>query len=135
MGPGDVMDKSKKNAVDDDVHAASSKVSDWVKKTLLTGVGAVFMTEEGIRNAMSDMKMPKNVIAAAVAQADKTKQDLSAMVANEVRNFLQKIKLEDIVQKALAGQTIEIKATIKFGKPNSKKKAVDKTAKSDEADD
>lgn len=122
------MDKQKKNVPDEEA-LASSKVSDWVKKTLLTGVGAVFMTEEGIRNAMADMKMPKNVIAAAVAQADKTKQEISSLVAKEVRHFLERIKLEDILQKALAGQTVEIKATITFGEP--KKKAASKAASSD----
>lgn len=119
------MEKSKKIVSEED-NAGASKVSDWVKKTLLTGVGAVFMTEEGIRNAMTDMKLPKNVIASAVAQADKTKQEISAMIANEVRHFLERIKVEDIIQKAMLGQTLEIKATIKFGKP--KKKAAIKTA-------
>lgn len=119
------MEKSKKISQEDD-NAGASKVSDWVKKTLLTGVGAVFMTEEGIRNAMTDMKLPKNVIASAVAQADKTKQEISAMIANEVRHFLERIKVEDIIQKAMIGQTLEIKATIKFGKP--KKKAAFKAA-------
>jgi len=99
------------------------KMASWVKRTLLTGASAVFMTEEGIRNALMEMKMPKNVIAAAVAQADKTKREVSIMIAKEVRHFLDRIKVEDIIQKALAGQKIEIKATIRFmGDHNHDKK-------------
>lgn len=103
----------------------------------MTGVGAVFMTEEGIRNALSDMKLPKNVIAAAVSQADKTKKEVSTLIAKEVRSFLDRIEVEDIIQKALAGQSIEIRATIKFSenKPEGKKKAAKMTAKIDENDD
>lgn len=113
----------KKNPQDEHDAHSSSKVSDWVKKTLLTGVGAVFMTEEGIRNSLSEMKMPKNVIAAAVAQAEKTKREISAMIAKEVREFLDRMEVEDIIKKALAGQTIEINATIKFtGEETTKEK-------------
>lgn len=100
----------------------------------MTGVGAMFMTEEGIRNALSDMKMPKNVIAAAVAQADRTKREISGMVAKEVRQFLDRIEVDEIIQKTLAGQTVEIKATIKFVDAKDKKKAVKRTAKTKGSD-
>jgi hypothetical protein len=120
------MEWSKKNnAEENDASAVSSRVTDWVKKTLLTGMGAVFMTEEGIRNALSEMKMPKNVISAAVAQADRTKKEISSLVAKEVRHFLDRMEVEKIIKKALAGQTIEIKATIKF----SEEKSIKKTSK------
>ncbi len=130
----------KKNITIDDNDASTSKVTDWVKKTVLTGVGAVFMTEEGIRNALSDMKMPKTVIAAAVSQAEKTKKEVSSMIAKEVREFLDRIKVEDIIQKVLAGQSIEIRATIEFadktGEPKVKMKARKEAGKmTDEEED
>jgi hypothetical protein len=115
------MDNRKIPSLDDENQLVPSKVSDWVKKTLLTGVGAVFMTEEGIRNALSEMKLPKNVIAAAVSQADKTKREISGMIASEVRHFLDGIRVDEIIRKALVGQTIEINATIRI-KPDKKKR-------------
>jgi hypothetical protein len=109
---------------------SSNKMSDWVKKALLTGVGAVFMTEEGIKNALSDLKMPKNAVLAAVAQADKAKQEVASLIAKEVRGFLDRIAVEDIIQKALAGQSVEITATIRFVDDKKvQKKAVKMTAK------
>lgn len=129
----------RRKPIIDDSDSGVSKVSDWVKKTVMTGVGAVFMTEEGIRNALSDMKMPKNVIAAAVSQAEKTKKEVSGLIAKEVRSFLDRIEVEDIIQKALAGQSIEIRATIKFSdsKPEPKKKGVKVAARivADDDDD
>ncbi len=107
----------------------SSKIQDFVKKTLLTGMGAVFMTEESIKKAFSDLKMPKNMAAAVVNQADRTKKEVTALIAKEVRGFLDRIAVEDIIKKALAGQALEIKATIKFVDHKEQKKAVKMTAK------
>lgn len=64
----------------------SPKVSDWMKKTLMT----------------------------AMKQADRTKKDLSSLVAKEVRLFLDGIEVDELLRKVLAGQAIEISATIKF---------------------
>ncbi len=108
--------------------SASTKVSEWAKRALLSGLGAVFMTEEGIMNALTDMKLPKNVIASALAQADKTKKEVSGLIANEVKQFLGKIELDEIIRKVLAGQTIEISASISFSDKKSPKKAASKAA-------
>lgn len=113
---------------EDDSSAYSTKVSEWAKKALLSGLGAVFMTEEGIMNALTDMKLPKNVIASAVAQAEKTKKEVSGLIANEVKQFLGKIELDEIIRKVLAGQTIEISASISFGDKKATKKAASKAA-------
>lgn len=122
----------KRNNDDDNDNLNASKVSDWVKKTLLTGVGAALMTEEGIRNALGDLKMPKNVITAAVLQADKTKKEIITLIAREVRQFLDRVEVADIVKKAMAGQTIEIKATITFPEHKEKKKSTRKSVSSDD---
>lgn len=129
------MDRRKNPT--DDIDSNASKVSDWVKKTFMTGVGAVFMTEEGIRNALSDMKLPKSVVSAAVSQADKTKKEISSLIAKEVRGFLDRIAVEDIIKKFLAGQSIEIHATIKFPdkKHDGKKRATKMAAEVNEDDD
>ena len=115
------MNNRKNVSIEDENTLAPSKVSEWVKKTLLTGVGAVFMTEEGVRNALSEMKLPKSVIAAAISQADRTKREISSMIAGEVRQFLERVRVDDIIKKALADQTIKINATIRI-KPNKKKR-------------
>lgn len=63
-----------------------AKVSDWMKKTLF----------------------------AAIEQADRTKKDISTLVAKEVRLFLDSIEVDELLKKVIAGQAIEISATIKF---------------------
>ena len=74
-----------------------AKVSDWMKKTLF----------------------------AAIEQADRTKKDISTLVAKEVRLFLDSIEVAELLKKAISGQSIEISATIRFVE---NKKAASKAA-------
>jgi hypothetical protein len=70
------------------------------------------------------------VVSSAIAQADRTKREIISIIAKEVRHFLDRVKVEDIIQKALLGQTLKINATIKFvDNKGRKKKAVKITAK------
>jgi len=41
------------------------------------------MTEEGIRNLVGDMKMPKDALAFLLAQADKTRSEVARVVTHE----------------------------------------------------
>ena len=40
--------------------SARYRIPDSIRKALLTGVSAVLMTEEGIRNVLGDMRLPKD---------------------------------------------------------------------------
>ena len=92
--------------------------ADVVNKALVTGVGAVFMTEEGIRNAVSDMRLPKDVAKSVVAQAEVTKKEMFRIVGREVRTFLEHSNISQAIAGALAETTVEITTTIRF-KPNA----------------
>lgn len=92
----------------------SGKVPDFVRKALMTGIGAVFMTEEGVRNALGDnIKLPKEAMSYIMGQADRTKRELIHTLARELRTFLDGLEVEDLVQKSLAGATFEINTTIR----------------------
>jgi len=90
------------------------KITNFVKKALMSGVGAVFMTEESIRNVLLEMKLPKSVILSAISQADKTKKEVMQLIAIEVRQFLDNIEADKLIKKIIAGSTIEVSASIKF---------------------
>ena len=89
-------------------------VSEFVRKLALTGLGAVFMTEEGIRNLAGQLKLPKEVLGYILSQADKTKQDVTRTVTEEVRRFLQSEKLRAEFLKLMQGMTVEVKAQIRL---------------------
>jgi len=90
----------------------SGLVPDIVRRAVLTGVGALFMTEEGIRNLVGDMKMPKDALAFLMAQADKTRSEVARVVTQEVRRFLESETLRREIWKMISGVTLEVNASI-----------------------
>ncbi|HTO98795.1 MAG TPA: hypothetical protein VMK66_17215 [Myxococcales bacterium] len=90
----------------------SGLVPDIVRRAVLTGVGALFMTEEGIRNLVGDMKMPKDAIAFLMAQAEKTRSEVARVVTQEVRRFLESETLRREIWKMVSGVTLEVTASI-----------------------
>lgn len=117
MTPDDpVMDDPlfESEAHADDKGGARGFVADFVRKAAVAGLGAVFMTEEGIRSLAGQMKLPKEVLGAILSQAEKTKGDLGRIVTEEVRRFLQSDKLRDEFLKMIAGMTVEIRAEVKL---------------------
>jgi hypothetical protein len=98
-------------------------VGDLLKRAVLTGVGALFMTEEGIRNAVGELKLPKDMLSFLLTQADRTRADVARVVTAEVRRFLESDALQRQVWKILTGITLEVNATIQLkpsGEPGIK---------------
>ena len=103
----------------------SGLVPDIVRRAVLTGVGALFMTEEGLRNLMGEMKLPKDALAFLLAQADKTRTEVARVVTSEVRRFLESETLRREIWKVLTGVTLEVNASIQLkpsGEPGFKAK-------------
>ena len=85
-----------------------------IRKAVLTGMGALFMTEEGIRSAAGQLKLPKDALAYVIGQADKTRSEVVRVVTQEVRRFLESETLRREVWKLLTGVTNEINATVQL---------------------
>jgi hypothetical protein len=99
---------------DEDKQQASSFVPEFVRRMAWAGLGAVFMSEEGIRRLAGQLKLPKEALGLLLAQAEKTKDDVGRIVSEEVRKFLASDKLRDELLKMIAGMTIEVKAEVKL---------------------
>jgi hypothetical protein len=89
-------------------------VPEFVRKVAVAGLGALFMTEEGIRNLAGQMKLPKEVLGHLLAQAEKTKDEVGRIASEEIRRFLQSDKLREEFLKLLSGMTIEISAQVRL---------------------
>jgi hypothetical protein len=114
----------------EEVKKLSGLVPDIVRRAVLTGVGALFMTEEGIRNLVGDMKLPKDALGFLLSQAEKTRTEVARVVTQEVRRFLESETLRREIWKLLTGVTLEVNASIQL-KPGgeSSVKAKEKTKK------
>jgi hypothetical protein len=89
-------------------------VSEFVRKVAVTGLGALFMTEEGLRALAGQLKLPKELLGVILSQAEKTKSEIGRIVSEEIRRFLQSEKLKDELLKLLSQMTIEVKAEIRL---------------------
>ncbi len=90
------------------------RATDFMRKALVAGVGALFLTEEGIRNLVGELKLPKELIGALLAQAERTKEEIVRILGEEVRRFLESSQLHEELFKLLTDVTIEIKTEVKL---------------------
>ncbi|MFZ5471790.1 MAG: hypothetical protein ACOZIN_20365 [Myxococcota bacterium] len=89
-------------------------VPEFVRKMAVAGLGALFMTEEGLRALAGQLKLPKEALSYVLSQAERTKDELGRVVSEEIRRFLQSEKLRDEFLKLLTGMTIEVKAEVRL---------------------
>ncbi|MBL8917394.1 MAG: hypothetical protein JNJ54_00920 [Myxococcaceae bacterium] len=89
-------------------------VTDFVRRMAAASLGAVVMSEEGIRKVAGQLKLPKEVLGLVLTQAEKTKEDIGRIVIEEVRKFLQSDRMRDEFLKMIAGMTIEVRAEVKL---------------------
>lgn len=89
-------------------------IADGVKKALLAGVGALFLTEEGARRVARDWKLPKDVAGYLGQQATSAKDEILRLFSDEIRRFLESDSVRREFWKALAGSTLEIRAEIRL---------------------
>jgi hypothetical protein len=97
-----------------DDSASRGSITEGVKKALLAGVGALFMTEEGARRLARDWKLPKDVASFVGQQAQSAKEDILRLFTEEIRRFLESESIRREFLKALAENTIEIRAEIRL---------------------
>ena len=87
---------------------------DTLKRAMLSGLGALFVTEETIRSAVSDMRLPKEAVGYILNQADNSKEQLFSLVANEVGRYLERLDLSEETAKILSKLTLEVNTKISF---------------------
>ena len=103
LDPGEPDDKTLRGVI-----------PELVRKVAVAGLGAVFMTEEGIRALAGQLKLPREVLTYVLSQAERTKEQVGQVISEEVRRYLQSDRLRDEFLKLLAGMTIEVKAEVKL---------------------
>jgi hypothetical protein len=111
--PPDDEDPLVSPPADVDDAGVRGSIADGVKKALLAGVGALFLTEEGARKLARDWKLPKDVSGFIGQQAQSAKEEILRLFAEEMRRFMESESVKREFWKALAENTIEIRAEIR----------------------
>ncbi len=106
-------DPSPADAVGTAEGGRSGFIAEGVRKALLAGVGALFLTEEGARRLAREWKLPKEVIGFIGQQAQGAKEEILRVFADEFRRFLESESVRKDFWKTLADNAIEIHAEIR----------------------
>jgi hypothetical protein len=121
FAPGD-------EAAEGDAGSPKGIIPETVKKALLAGVGALFMTEESARRLAREWKLPKDVVGFVGQQAAAAKDEVLRLLGQEIRRFLESEAMRREFLRALSDSTVEIHAEIRVrpgedGKPRPVVKA------------
>jgi hypothetical protein len=108
------MEKDDKQLEPEDDKKQDWAIPEMVKRAVVSGIGAVFMTEEGIRSYLSDLKLPKDAAQFILGQVAKTKEDVYRLVTEEIRSFLDNTQLDDVLRKVLTNISLEISTKVRF---------------------
>lgn len=110
----------------DELGDSSSRkfVADAVRKAFLTGVGALFLTEEGARKLAREWKLPKEVLGFVTSQASGMKDEVMRVVSDEVRKFFQSETMRQEFLNVLTSMSIEVNAEIRLKDVRGKVKPI-----------
>ncbi|MGA8892923.1 MAG: hypothetical protein WB493_15275 [Anaeromyxobacteraceae bacterium] len=89
-------------------------VADVVRKAVLTGVGALFLTEEGARKVAREWKLPKDLATYLVSQASGARDEVLRVVAQELRRLLDSETFRREILKSVENMTVEIHAEMRL---------------------
>jgi hypothetical protein len=114
---------------DEPVGEAGTKgLQEALRKVLLTGMGALFLTEEGARRLAREWKLPKELAGYLGQQASGAKDEVMRIFSQEVRRFFESEAVRRDVTRALSSMVVEVKAEIRVrpdenGEPRPEVKA------------
>jgi len=90
-----------------------------VKKLVTAGIGAAFMTEEGIRSYLGQIKLPKEVLHLILQGAGRSKEELLDRIANEISRILKKIDVVEEASKFVETHRFKVSAEIEVIRKDS----------------
>jgi hypothetical protein len=93
--------------------ASSGGLQDTLRKALLAGMGAIFLTEEGARRLAREWKLPKELIGYLGAQASGAKDEVLRIFSDEARRFFESEAVRREFARTLSSMVIEVKAEIR----------------------
>src|SRR5690554_36087 len=94
--------------------AVEGFVPDIFKRSLTSGLGSLFMSDDGLRSLVADKKLPKEAVGYLIGQADATKREFMRIVSREIREFLETMDFGGELTKILTSISFEIRTEVRF---------------------
>jgi len=107
------------NNEDDNFDPKAPGIGDAIKKVFAVGMSAAFMTEESIRSALGEVKLPKEILKALLDNANRSKDDIIERVSNETVKMIQKIDFVKEASRFVETHKFKISAEIEVDKKDT----------------
>ncbi len=105
---------SERDAPEREEKGLERALREIVRKVVEAGYDRLSEGPENIRQLVSEMKLPKETLAALFGTLDDTKTGLYRVVAREVRDFLEHSSLAEDIVRGLTALSFEIKTEVRF---------------------
>lgn len=103
---------------DDGEDDSLPKWGEMLRKVMSVGLGAAFMTEESIRRAATDLKLPKEVLTTLLQGASRSKEEFLNRVGGETIKLISKIDFVKEASRFVEEHKFKIQAEIDIVKKN-----------------
>jgi hypothetical protein len=126
--------ESREDAPDVEDSDGAGLFPDMARRAIAFGLSSFFLTEETIRKALGDT-LPKDWQDFALHQSERTRKEFMERLSFEIAQSLENIDVAAVLEKVLAGRTIEVQAKIRLGerKPGASKHELHVDVKEDGA--
>ncbi len=94
------------------------KWHEMIRRVMSVGLGAAFMTEESVRSALGDIKLPKEVLTTILQGASRSKEDFLNRIGNETVKLISKIDFVKEASRFVEEHKFHISADIEVVKRN-----------------
>ena len=85
-----------------------------IKRALETGLEKLSEGPENVRQLVSELRLPKEILALLLTQADETKNGLYRVVAKEIRDFLDHTNFAEELARVITTLSFEVKMEVRF---------------------
>lgn len=99
---------------EDEASKREGGLPELTKRILSLGLGAYFLTEDAIRRAVKDAKIPREIGKSIAQNASKGKEELFGYVARELSGFLRQMDLQAELDRFVKTHKIKVTAEIEF---------------------
>ena len=89
-------------------------VPEILRRGIESGMDAFLRSDRGVRKAVSDLRLGREVTSYLFHQVDDTRNAALRVIAREVRDFLENTNLEQSLRAVLTSLAFEIRTEVRF---------------------
>lgn len=87
---------------------------DAMKRAVVGSLGSIFMSEDGLKQQLTELRLPKEIVSFILQQSNNTKREFMRIVAREIREFLEHTDFYDELRKILTSLSFEIRTEVRL---------------------